>query len=306
MYLYDWRRRQVWGKITGRGIQYKTYCGKPIMDFQEANRVIGDAIVASNPFMVGRLGSSELEALQTVNETNDGFDYSPEKALHQLCHYSGFFPEDKELLKEFAKIMKDSMNQADMFGVWNLKLEEYEIKKNANNPMICKLAAIEPFFCDNPWTKALAGKKVLVIHPFSNTIKSQYSKRELLFDNKEILPEFELIVQTAVQTIANNRDSRFLNWFEALEYMYNRAMKVDFDVAIIGCGAYGFPLAAKIKKAGRIAIHMGGSTQCLFGIIGKRWENHKLYIEKKLINSNWVRPMEQPENYSSIEEGCYW
>ncbi len=306
MHLIDWRRRQILGMLTGQGIQRKTYCGKQVMDFQEANRIIGNAIMAGDPFMVGRFGSSELEAMQTVNDTNDGFDYSPEKALHQLCYYSGFFPEDKELLKKFAKMMRDSTYQADMIGVWNLKFEDYEIKKNGNNPMICKLEAIEPFFSENPWTKNLEGKRVLVIHPFSETIKRQYSKRELLFNNKDVLPEFELIVQTAVQTIADNRDGRFTDWFEALDYMYDRAMSVDFDVAIIGCGAYGFPLAAKIKKAGKIAIHMGGATQCLFGIKGKRWENNKLYMDNGLINSYWIRPIEQPLNYNKIENGCYW
>ena len=45
-------------------------------------------------------------------------------------------------------------------------------------------------------------------------------------------------------------------------------MKFDFDVALIGCGAYGFPLAAKLKTAGKQAIHLGGVLQALFGIKG--------------------------------------
>ena len=52
-------------------------------------------------------------------------------------------------------------------------------------------------------------------------------------------------------------------------------MKIDFDVAIIGCGAYGFPLAAKLKQAGKQAIHLAGATQLLFGIKGKRWEEYQ-------------------------------
>ena len=55
----------------------------------------------------------------------------------------------------------------------------------------------------------------------------------------------------------------------ALNYMFDEAMKKNFDVAIIGCGAYGFPLAAKLKQAGKIVIHLGGATQLLFGIIGR-------------------------------------
>ena len=109
-------------------------------------------------------------------------------------------------------------------------------------------------------------------------------------------------MQRAVQTIAGNKDPRFNNWFEALDLMYNEAMSKDFDVAIIGCGAYGFPLAAKLKAAGKIAIHMGGATQYLFGVTGARWG------KSKLVNENWIRPFpeERPEGYKTVEDGCYW
>ena len=80
--------------------------------------------------------------------------------------------------------------------------------------------------------------------------------------------------------------------------------KIEFDIAILGCGAYGFPLAAYIKRKGKKAVHLGGSTQLLFGIFGKRWETSHF----SLINKYWVRPAEdeRPKNYKSIEDGCYW
>ena len=129
---------------------------------------------------------------------------------------------------------------------------------------------LEPWFADDPWTQALAGKKVLVIHPFDELIQEQYAKREQLFPQKNILPEFKLITLKAVLTIAGSKDERFDTWFDALDYMCSEADKIDFDVAIIGCGAYGYPLAAHIKRSGKIAIHLGGVTQALFGIKGKR------------------------------------
>ena len=127
-----------------------------------------------------------------------------------------------------------------------------------------------------------------------------------MFDNLEMLPEFELKTLKAIQTIAGETDDRFSDWFEALEYMRDEAMKIDFDVAIIGCGAYGFPLAAMLKRAGKCAIHMGGATQYLFGIKSKRGENHEFI--KSLFNDNWVRPSEKetPKNKNLVEGGCYW
>jgi len=93
--------------------------------------------------------------------------------------------------------------------------------------------------------------------------------------------------------------------------------KQDFDICLIGCGAYGFPLAAHVKKIGKKAVHMGGSLQLLFGIRGKRWEVYDPHYEQPgnvfihyygLPNENWVRPSnnEKPENHSKVEDSCYW
>ena len=40
----------------------------------------------------------------------------------------------------------------------------------------------------------------------------------------------------------------------------------NFDIALIGCGAYGFPLAAFVKGIGKKAVHIGGPLQLFFGI----------------------------------------
>lgn len=66
--------------------------------------------------------------------------------------------------------------------------------------------------------------------------------------------------------------------------------KIDFDIALIGCGAYGMPLAAYIKSMGKQAIHLAGWTQVLFGIIGTRWQNNPRV--SKMINEYWIHPSE--------------
>ena len=160
--------------------------------------------------------------------------------------------------------------------------------------------------CEESWCKALEGKKVLVIHPFEDTIKSQYARREKIWSNPTFLPDFELITYNAVQTLGGMNAEKYGDWFEALELMKNDIRKIDFDIALIGCGAYGFPLAAECKRMGKKAVHLGGQTQMVFGILGKRWEEIPYY--KQFINEYWVRPSqdEKPENFKSIENGCYW
>lgn len=147
---------------------------------------------------------------------------------------------------------------------------------------------------------------MLVIHPFSKSIESQYKRRKQIWANENILPEFELITYKAIQTIAGNNTENYSDWFEALDIMKKDISKINFDIAIIGCGAYGFPLAAECKRMGKKAIHLGGQVQMMFGILGKRWEEIPYY--QQFINEYWVHPMEEeiPNNFKKVEEGCYW
>ena len=96
------------------------------------------------------------------------------------------------------------------------------------------------------------------------------------------------------------------NWFEALEEMKKDIASIDFDIAIVGCGAYGMPLSAYIKQIGKTAIHMAGWTQILFGIKGKRWEENPKVIP--FINEHWIKPFpyNTPQKADKIEGGCYW
>ncbi|MEL6976477.1 MAG: hypothetical protein AAGL29_13935, partial [Bacteroidota bacterium] len=133
----------------------------------------------------------------------------------------------------------------------------------------------------------------------------QYEKRLELFADPHVLPEFDLEVITSVQSIAGQK-TQFEDWFAALEHMKSEMDHMDYDVAIIGCGAYGMSLGAHAKRKGKQAIHMGGATQILFGIKGSRWDNHP--VISKFYNSAWVRPSknETPEDKDKVEDGCYW
>ena len=88
-----------------------------------------------------------------------------------------------------------------------------------------------------------------------------------------------LITIKAVQTIAKETDERFSNWFEALDYMKVQILKHEFDIALVGAGAYGTPLCLFINSLNKQAIQSGGATQLLFGIIGKRWEKETTSVD---------------------------
>jgi hypothetical protein len=222
---------------------------------------------------------------------------------------AGFFPPTVDKIEAFCELMLEDIPQVDILGSW-LAPENF-FEKQLSSTQKVRLVYLEPFWSQFPWTKALEGKKVLVIHPFANTIEEQYRKRNLLFENN-LLPEFELKTIKAVQSIAGE-ETEFTDWFEALDFMKSEIDKVDYDICLIGAGAYGFPLAAHVKRMGKKGFHMGGSLQLLFGIKGKRWENPNYgsalnlnYMN--LFNENWTRPttLDTPTNSKKVEDSCYW
>ena len=282
----------------------RRYAGTIVHTSQESQDHIAQQILSKKPFMAARFGSTELYTLEV-------YDWKIEskytQAIEQFSRWSGFFPCEKSLMQQFVQLMKDTCNQVDTLAIWNMFMEAYYIKHQMKKEVyLTQLRFLEPWYAENPWTRALKGKKVLVIHPFTESIQKQYEKREHLFPNKDILPEFTLLTLKAVQTVAGEKDSRFETWFDALDWMYREAMKIDFDIALIGCGAYGMPLAAKIKQSGKQAIHMAGVLQILFGIKGARWDDDP--VVSKLYNEYWVRPSEneKPKQAKVVEGGCYW
>lgn len=289
--------------------QGKTVAGKKVLDGKQTNKFIYDKIMSDKPFMAGRYGGCENDILASfyINKKL-GLPISKLK-FNYLCSNAGFFPNDITLVDEYAKVMEAAAGQVDILGAWNWFLEDYIIATFAKNASITSLGNLEPWFSEEPWTRALKGKKVLVVHPFQQSIEDQYKKRELLFPETEVLPEFELKTLKAVQSIAGNKPEGFNTWFDALDHMENEISKIDFDIAIIGCGAYGFPLAARVKKMNKQAIHLAGATQLLFGIKGSRWEkgNYK-EVFGKIFNENWIRPKEEerPKKAEGIEDSCYW
>ncbi|MDD5598090.1 MAG: hypothetical protein PHV82_09105 [Victivallaceae bacterium] len=284
---------------------------------QEASDLIRDALLSPDPCMVCRFGSLELQVMIAyLNRTEAkgwvrkipcvfrGEPVNYNLVLKRRFQYmAGFFPGEDNCMERFAQLMIEDSKQIDIVGVW--RAEQYRIAKFFTQARNVPLAALEPYRYNPPWSEALKGRKVLVVHPFAGTIKSQYGRREKLFDDKNVLPDFELQTLKAVQSAAGNK-VEYASWFEALDYMCDEIDRLDFDIALIGAGAYGFPLAAHVKRSGKKAVHMGGVSQLLFGIKGNRWDNISYY--GNLYNGYWVRPSrdETPADKTKVEGGSYW
>lgn len=299
-----------------------------IVDSELASEKIYDLLVSDEPCLICRYGSVELNCvLNYLSVIKGGFpvlDYITnkrfqwwwnERSLNEMRTNAGFFPLEISLIEKFCEVMLDASKQIDVLGHW-LDQESLLNEYLPSSVEKITLLMLEPYWAKNPWTRALEGKKVVVVHPFAELIEKQYKeKRTFLFKNQDVLPEFELRTVKAVQSLGGDCD-QFKNWFEALDWMKNELDKDSYDIALIGCGAYGMPLAAYSKQTGHKAVHLAGALQLLFGIRGKRWDNPNYGIQefgvqnkyKEMFNEYWVYPDDscKPKSYKNVENGCYW
>ena len=279
----------------------------------ESSQLIYDALLDDKPRLISRFGSTELRTI--LRYRNRMTRSVPEKTFalatrleapvwtywehRNIKRKSGFFPVDKRSIADFYHLMIESMPDVDILGSW--VPGEDRFAEELQGARAIPLEGLSPFGTDAPWTHALEGKRVLVIHPFEDSIRAQFKKRSVLFPSGNLMPNFELLTLKAVQSLGTPPPD-FGTWFEALEWMSARAQTKDFDIALIACGAYGFPLGARIRKAGKTALVVGGILQLLFGIRGKRWDS------LKLDNEHWISPStsEKPDGFKGADGGAYW
>lgn len=297
--------------------QYRWY--DPVIagvDENVASNMIYELLNSEKPCMVSRFGATELICTENYRKGGHPFWFFrklfpfwvDKSVIANMEVLSGFISPTKKNLCAFADLELESARKTDILGtwIWNERLFDKEMSYKK-----VQLGHLNPFYAKDPWSRILEGKKVLVVHPFAESIKKQYERRHLLFPDRRVLPTMNsLHVIKAVQTIGGQNQG-FSSWFDALHYMEDQIDAVDYDIALIGCGAYGMPLAAHCKDMGKKAVHLGGALQLLFGIKGRRWEEE--YKSDKVLsdlmrNPYWVRPSieETPTAANKIENGCYW
>lgn len=277
----------------------------PPLEGEVCSSIIKEELGKDKPSMIARFGSVEIKAILYPKTPSFIKPFIKNKVFSAMHINAGFFPVNEKTIRKFSELMLEDMKLLDVLGCW--RVEERFLQKKILLAKRIKLNALEPYLQKDPWSEVLENKKVLVIHPFNTTIENQYNdNRDLLFKDNRVLPKFKSFETIkAVQTIAGT-GTAFSDWFEALDYMKAEIDKKNFDIAIIGCGAYGFPLAAHIKRMGKKAIHLGGPTQMLFGVKGKRWLENENF--KNIINEHFVFPgdLDKISNASKVEDGCYW
>ncbi len=288
---------------------------KPILNVKQSNQLILRAISDGKPCLVSRFGTTEtefcLEYGVSANKGNATF-----LAIENLWRLSGVFPTNPSQLADFFSKYTNAASNIDVCGVrrsskeftyWEKESRMFSHYAIDSTPI--DIEALTPIFLKDPWTQGLSGKKVLIIHPFAETIRQQLNLLVATPSEFYWLPKFDPIILEAPQSLGVEPGNfHFDNWNDSLSSLMDEVEKIDFDIALIGCGAYGMPLGSFIKEKGKIAIHIGGALQLFFAIRGQRWEmevNGNLTSDQLRI-WNWPLQADTPKSAYDVEDGAYW
>tara|TARA_R100000008_G_scaffold86896_1_gene82569 strand:- start:509 stop:1345 length:837 start_codon:yes stop_codon:yes gene_type:complete len=274
----------------------------------EGNNLIRDALIQGNPFSAGKLGAGECRALSNyLHHKIHGINpiQWPSYPHIELFHGAGVFPPSPETFTQFCGIFLESLKTLDIAGVWQNELEEFILQYASPQSSFCNARGLEPYYHEDPWTRYLEGKTLLVISPFIESISTQLPKITDVWRDKPLFPNVK-VATLKIPFSAATTPSPFSSWEDGLLKLQDAVKTIDFDIAIVGAGAWSLPLISFCKSLGKSGVHLGGATQILFGIKGKRWDNHN--VISGFYNGHWIRPLPQeiPPQAAIVEGGCYW
>ena len=297
------------------------------MSLEEGAKFIKDCIIAKKPFFVGKLGTSELDALIFyINYRQNA--QAPAYPSHIMTHIAkngGVFPATDKTIDAWAvHMITEVLPEGDGYAEWNPNFKQVEIallNQVAPHSERFPLRSLEPYYIsdiEKRWSNTLPEDiHLAVISPFAKSILAQWDKQEAVWKSHaggmwpSALTEVRVICSGYNPYLSSGVGSWSpeiirQGWRGAVDSMVAAAVESRANLVLVGCGALSLPICAALKKRGISAIHLGGATQILFGIKGRRWASHQ--IISGFFNDSWVWPLDSeiPTKAQEIEGGCYW
>ena len=285
------------------------------LNLQATHAELSRLIKSDKPFLLGRPGGTESEGLYTYvnyrlgSRSDRRKNYTPWYIKNARLH-SAITAKEPEEFDRFSLAYLRSVLSSDVLSYGHFAPGSLGITRELSNSgiPITRFDSLDPLAALHagyePWTRALESKRVLIVSPFHESIPEQYSRKDSVTGVSKILPGFSLEVVSPPWVFLD--DNHGDTWHEHFSTLVDKVKQKNFDVAIIGASSFGLPLGSFIKSIGRQAIHLGGTTQLLFGIRGNRWEGHP--VLGTYFDDTWVRPTpsEKPEGRHLIEGAAYW
>jgi len=291
------------------------YGDRPVLKAHQGNEILLAGVSGGNPIAAGKIGDTELEVLlkyESSGGDSEKFFRSITDHGHEmdlLYLNCGVFPKRADVLAQWAETYLEALGSIDLLGVWHNKDEDAIADRYAPQATLTDIRALESYYHATPWTRALASKTVLVVTPFEETVSLQhrrYRGEDLFPTAPDVFPDFDISIVRSPFS-AGLVPPTHPDWSAALNDMKSRIREQEFDVCLVGAGAYSLPLCAYVRNnLRRPAFHLGGGLQILFGIRGRRWDGFPEIAQ--FFNENWIRPLpsERPRGRWRNDGGAYW
>ena len=218
---------------------------------------------------------------------------------------AGVFCKDTKSLEEWCERYISAVQDLDYVLHWCPEQgDEFVINKVGSGKALTDFNQLEPFtHGESGWHYDLSDKKVLCVSPLADTIEAQVPRYG------DIWPGASIGDVVTVRSTYSEALTGFqpVDWRLKMSLLKDEIGEADFDFAVVGCGGYSLEICQFIKAMGKSIVHLGGATQILFGIRGKRWDG--CFISMPWYGTQaWVRPMphEVPVKCELVENGCYW
>ena len=281
----------------------------------EIFKTILAALDSGQGALIGRNGTIELSMMiQLLHE--QPFDADKAAILERNA---GIFPRSEAAVRKwFAEYLSAVVNADCMAVGWYKPLarSEWKILKEKNTSCAkIPLRSLEPYYCKplDQWSRILEGRRVTVVSSFAGTMQLQIEYKQQIWPSghETLLPIalWSFVRSYYAPVLAQGRaqwPSGIQSWQSAVDKLEKEVLATNPEIVLIGCGGMGMILGHRLKKKGIVAVVMGGAIQVLFGIKGRRWEQHP--IISSFWNTDWIRPneLEMPMAAGSVEGGCYW
>jgi len=283
---------------------------------------VADAIEHRRGFAAGKIGFSEqrwlYDPILRAKTRNSGQIRAYETMVKfDAERQSGIFPASSDFLARFIPWHAGHIATVDTLGLFRYPLE-HEIFAHygfAAKPIYygdMQPDRSVPVRNEQCYLGTLAGKKLLIVAPFAELLRARATAAtfEAVWSNsgRRWFAPCSVAAIEFPYGFATCDHGGFATCIDLFDDIARRMDRSDYDVALIGAGCLGIPLAAHAKKTGRVGLSLGGHLQVMFGVIGKRWREDKAW-QRKHINAAWI---DMPEIYHPpgkeflADGGAYW
>jgi hypothetical protein len=292
------------------------------VEFVDAVR---DAIVNGRGLAAGKLGTSEKTWLYAepflakAPNRRQRLAFEANLKFHALTQ-SGLFPSDVRFLADFARRYADWVRRLDYVGLFfdrpgleRAVVEHYGFVNTWMDFVDQEPDRSLPADDRRCYLPACAGKRLVLVGALAPLLRERATPE--IFERVWASTGKRWFSPASVGAVgvpygydAETR-ARFRTSIQVLDSTVAALAGMDFDVALIGAGGLGVPIAAAVKDMGKVGLSIGGHLQVLFGVMGRRWRERADW-RATYVTDAWIdvppsfRPSVPVEQL--LEGGAYW